>query len=177
MRKFSITLLYVVFFWIVIPVVLFRSSRSLDIALMPLRTTRLMRTIGFLVSLGSAVLLVVSVFHFTRGAKKLPISALPPYNKVVTTGVYSLWRHPIYLFYTLVFVGLGIFLGSAGMLFVVLPIFITLETIHAWIEEVYLIKKHGKAYRQYQKATALIIPKPLVRLISTRFPAPGHPEH
>jgi protein-S-isoprenylcysteine O-methyltransferase Ste14 len=104
-------------------------------------------------------MLFLSVRDFKRGAGKLPITAIPPYDRIVCKGVYAIWRHPVYLFYILLAAGIALITGSGGFLLVILPLFSVLCFIHAKIEEIWLIKKHGDAYRAYLKRTSLIFPK------------------
>lgn len=159
MRRFIITLVYVAFFWIMLPLALLYPSFILDRRYhLKLKNSATLTVLGALLSAVSALMLALSILDFRKGAKKLPITALPPYDKIVTQGVYSYWRHPVYLFYTLLLTGVGFVLRSGGLLFIVLPIFTVLESVHAYIEELYLIKKHGLAYREYRKKAGVIIP-------------------
>ncbi|MFP4013726.1 MAG: methyltransferase family protein [Chitinispirillaceae bacterium] len=160
MRRFIITLIYIAFFWILLPFALLYPSLILDRRLgLKLGRSTVNTILGVILSSVSAVMLALSILDFRKGAQKLPITALPPYDKIVTQGVYSYWRHPVYLFYTLLFAGVGLMLRSGGLLFVVLPLFSILESVHAYIEELYLVNKHGEAYRRYKRETGVVIPR------------------
>ncbi|MDG5814781.1 isoprenylcysteine carboxylmethyltransferase family protein [Chitinispirillales bacterium ANBcel5] len=159
MKKTLITTVYIIVFWFLLPFFILFSSNKLDKRGLSIRRSNTKAITGGLIFLLSASMLWLSITEFSKGAKKLPISALPPYDKLVTRGVYNVWRHPIYLFYTLCFVGIGVLVGSGGLLFVVLPVFMFFELIHAFVEERFLTKKHGDAYDEYRKRSSLIIPK------------------
>ncbi|MFP4165357.1 MAG: methyltransferase family protein [Chitinispirillaceae bacterium] len=159
MRRLIITLVYVAFFWIMLPLALLWPSFFLDRRCrLKLKSSAVLTFSGALLSVTSAVMLALSILDFRKGARKLPITALPPYDRIVTQGVYSYWRHPVYLFYTLLFAGIGLVLRSGGLLFIILPLFSGLEMVHAYLEELYLVKKHGEAYRRYRKKAGVIIP-------------------
>ncbi|KMQ49991.1 hypothetical protein CHISP_3080 [Chitinispirillum alkaliphilum] len=160
MKKIFITVVYILFFWAILPFLLLSSSFFLDRKKeLGFQGSAAKLFTGAAVAVFSFVMLLLSVFQFSKGACKLPISALPPYDKLVSTGVYALWRHPIYLFYTTLFGGIGLAAGSGGMIFVILPLFALVVVIHALIEEFFLLRKHGEVYRQYQRSTGLLIPK------------------
>jgi protein-S-isoprenylcysteine O-methyltransferase Ste14 len=158
-KRALVILLYSIVFWILLPAALFYPAILLDRRGFRLRPSRLRRLAGVVLSATSAVLLYVSVRDFRRGARKLPITAIPPWDRLVTSGVYSIWRHPLYLFFTSLLAGCALIVGSGGFLFVILPVFASLELLHARIEERWLARKHGKAYDQYKKTSSLIVPK------------------
>ncbi len=113
---------------------------------------------GVLISVPSAALLAVSVFQFAKRTGELPISALRP-RRMVQSGVYSAWRHPIYLFYTLSILGLALILGSGAMLVVLLPGFILCVAIYVAVEERGLKRRFGNEYIGYCRWTPLVLPR------------------
>lgn len=150
---------YVVGFWVLFPALIVKMSSSLDRSGLRKNFPFLIKLIGIVVSLASAILLGKAIKDFTAGAGKLPVTAISPYNRLAHKGLYSIWRHPIYLFYTLLMVGIALIAGSGGFLLVVLPVYSFIIILHAGIEELYLAKKHGYAYKRYYKSTAILIPK------------------
>jgi protein-S-isoprenylcysteine O-methyltransferase Ste14 len=154
-----ITGLYIFAFWILLPILLVKLSLPLDRKGMKKSFPWFIKAAGILISIISSFMLFLSVRDFKRGAGKLPITAIPPYDRIVCKGVYAIWRHPVYLFYILLAAGIALITGSGGFLLVILPLFSVLCFIHAKIEEIWLIKKHGDAYRAYLKRTSLIFPK------------------
>ncbi|NLL12572.1 MAG: isoprenylcysteine carboxylmethyltransferase family protein [Fibrobacter sp.] len=155
----AITGLYIFAFWILLPILLAKISLSLDRKGLKKSFPWFIKTGGTLISLISAFMLYLSIRDFSRGAGKLPITAIPPYDQIASKGVYSIWRHPVYLFYILLAAGIALIAGSGGFLLVVLPLFSILCFIHAKIEEIWLLKKHGDVYRAYLKRTSLVCPK------------------
>lgn len=155
----AITGFYIFAFWILLPILLVKLSLLLDRKGLKRSFPFFIKTGGTLISLISALMLYLSIRDFSRGAGKLPISAIAPYDQMASKGVYAIWRHPVYLFYILLTAGIGFIAGSGGFLLVFLPLFSILCFIHAKIEEIWLLKKHGDAYRAYLKKTSLIFPK------------------
>ncbi len=79
-------------------------------------------------------------------------------KKLVTNGIYSKLRHPIYL--GRIFVNLGFFI-----IFPILPMlivtisFVILWYLMAFYEETILIKMFPKKYKKYKKKVPMFIPK------------------
>lgn len=155
----AITGLYIFAFWILLPIILIKLSLSLDRKGMKRSFPWFIKAGGTLISLISAFMLYLSIRDFSKGAGKLPITAIPPYDQIACKGVYAIWRHPVYLFYILLAAGIGLITGSGGFLMVILPMFSLLCFVHAKIEEIWLLKKHRDAYRAYLKRTSLVFPK------------------
>tara|TARA_Y100000310_G_C20618082_1_gene781753 strand:- start:69 stop:506 length:438 start_codon:yes stop_codon:yes gene_type:complete len=85
--------------------------------------------------------------------KKFTIQYSP--KGLVTSGIYSKVRHPLYLGGFLTYLGLGLYfrsiIGLALILVVVLPLFI----YSAVKEENLLIGKYGEKYQRYKKKTII----------------------
>ena len=77
---------------------------------------------------------------------------------LVTTGLYGIVRHPIYLG---LFISLTALALMAANLLVLLPTLALLIVLYASIaeEEVILIDRFGDEYREYKKRTPRLIPK------------------
>jgi protein-S-isoprenylcysteine O-methyltransferase Ste14 len=73
-------------------------------------------------------------------------------NHLITAGLYSKLRHPVYYFSILAVVGLGVYVWSV---FVLIPlVFLTaLEIYRINNEEKVLSDKFGKAYSEYKSKT------------------------
>lgn len=80
-----------------------------------------------------------------------------PNGFLVITGVYSVIRHPIYLFYTIETVGYYVikqnYVSIAAVVVVILTAFYRMES-----EEKYLCQKFGDQYESYRKKTKRFIP-------------------
>ncbi len=78
-------------------------------------------------------------------------------QNLVTAGVYSTIRHPLYLSGLLILAGTNIYFGSswawAGVLLALIVILIRLP-----IEERHLVVRFGEEYIAYQKRTKAILP-------------------
>jgi protein-S-isoprenylcysteine O-methyltransferase Ste14 len=73
-------------------------------------------------------------------------------NKLITTGLYNKFRHPIYYFSLLLILGVGIFLQQRTIfIFCLAVIFIQLKRIKN--EEKVLQEKFGDEYIAYKKKT------------------------
>lgn len=80
-------------------------------------------------------------------------------DKIVTTGIFSKIRHPMYLGLTTTFFGISI---AWGVIWMLIPsvIFSSLTVLIALKEEEYLLHKFGDQYREYmQKVRWRFIPK------------------
>ena len=73
-------------------------------------------------------------------------------SRLVTTGLYSRFRNPIYLFGGLFIVGLSLFLSPWGPLAVALVI-VPLQVVRARREERVLAEAFGEEYERYKKNT------------------------
>jgi protein-S-isoprenylcysteine O-methyltransferase Ste14 len=72
-------------------------------------------------------------------------------NALVTGSVYGISRHPMYLGFVLVLIGVAILLGSLSP-WVIVPIFVVLmEVIFIRVEEHMLADKFGPAWKDYKK--------------------------
>lgn len=74
----------------------------------------------------------------------------------MTTGVYSVVRHPLYLSGILVLTGTNIYFESSWAWLGALPALALL--IHVPIEERRLVERFGQEYIAYKKRTKAILP-------------------
>jgi protein-S-isoprenylcysteine O-methyltransferase Ste14 len=80
-------------------------------------------------------------------------------EKIVTSGVYSVVRHPQYLGGLLAHVGIS-FLLSAWYSLISTPLMVVLIFLISNKEEKELIREFGKEYEDYRKKVPMLIPKP-----------------
>jgi protein-S-isoprenylcysteine O-methyltransferase Ste14 len=107
----------------------------------------LARLIGLF--LGLIGLAGVILSRYTLG-RSFSISAKA--TALVTTGIYSRIRNPIYLSGVIFFIGLILILGRIELL-AVLVVIIPMQILRARREAVVLEVKFGDAYRQYRQRT------------------------
>ena len=87
-------------------------------------------------------------------------------EKVVTTGVYSIVRHPQYVGGLLAHIGIS-FLLSAEYSLLSTPMMIVVVYLISRKEEVELIKEFGEEYENYQKRVPMLMPRVRSRLMAT----------
>jgi len=105
--------------------------------------------------LGSLLVLIGTIVIITgRINLKSNFSALPKANELITAGIYSKIRHPMYAGLIILSIGTVLIFES---LFIRIIAFILIlsSVIRAYLEEKVLIKKFGKKYLDYRKRTWL----------------------
>ncbi len=104
-----------------------------------------------------AIVVLWPVYRFFR-TKGTPVPLNPP-PELVTSGIYARVRNPMILGWTVLLVGLGLWLNSVSLVFIASPLFVL---INAWylrnIEEKELEKKFGKPYLKYRETVPMFIP-------------------
>jgi protein-S-isoprenylcysteine O-methyltransferase Ste14 len=79
-------------------------------------------------------------------------------ERIVTTGVYSIVRHPQYFGGLLAHIGFSFLFSGMYSLFVT-PLVIAVVYIISWKEEKELIKEFGQEYEDYKSRVPMLIPK------------------
>ena len=79
-------------------------------------------------------------------------------DKIVTTGVYSIVRHPQHLGALLAHVGIS-FLFSAWYSLLFTPLMVALIYLISRKEEEELIREFGKEYEDYKKKAPMLLPR------------------
>ena len=80
-------------------------------------------------------------------------------GKLVTTGIYSVTRHPIYTAFFFIFSGILTTAYNLFMLGFILFFYLYLVIFMRNTEEKWLAKKFGQEYLEYAKRTPRILPK------------------
>ncbi len=105
---------------------------------------------GVLLGAASIVLFARSVGEFRKFGTPIPSSR--PSTTVVRTGPYRLSRNPIYLAFTLLQLGIGLWAGNGWLLVLLIP---TLALISRGVidrEEQYMTEKFGEDYLRYRRS-------------------------
>ena len=97
-----------------------------------------------------AVLVVLARREFTRHGQ--PTDPGHPTSKVVTTGVFSVSRNPLYLGGVCILVGIALVLNLPWELVVLLPALVACHSVLIAPEERYLAATFGEEYRSYAAA-------------------------
>jgi protein-S-isoprenylcysteine O-methyltransferase Ste14 len=106
-----------------------------------------MRLAGLLLMTPALILLTVSRIQLGNS-----FSVSPQAKQLVTRGIYSRIRNPIYVFGTMVFTGLFLFLERPYLLLLLMPMLI-LQISRARAEARILEEHFGEQYRQYKAST------------------------
>jgi len=106
-----------------------------------------MRIAGLLLMIPALILLTIARFQLGNS-----FSVKPEATQLVTHGIYSRIRNPIYVFGVLVFSGLFLFLERPYLLLLIGPVLI-LQIIRARAEARVLEQHFGDDYRRYRAST------------------------
>ena len=106
-----------------------------------------MRIAGLAVLFPAIILLTVSRFQLGNS-----FSVSPQAKKLITQGIYSRIRNPIYVFGTFVVAGLFLFLERPLLLLLIVPVVI-LQITRARAESRVLEEHFGDEYRRYKAST------------------------
>lgn len=107
------------------------------------------RIAGF--ALGVVFLTLVFLARLQLGDS---FSIAPEARKLVTTGIYSKVRHPVYVFGILAILGIALYTHLWPLLAVVLLV-IPMQVVRARAEERVLTEKFGEEYLRYKSQTWL----------------------
>jgi protein-S-isoprenylcysteine O-methyltransferase Ste14 len=103
--------------------------------------------IGLLLALIGLAGVILSRYTLGRS-----FSIAPKATALVTSGIYSRIRNPIYLFGMIFLIGLALIVGRPELLAVLL-VLIPMQIIRARREAAVLEAKFGDAYREYRQRT------------------------
>lgn len=105
------------------------------------------RYAGTALAVIGATFIVIARYHLGRS-----FSIRPEAHALVTTGIYSKIRNPIYVFGTVTAVGLFLVL-QRPLLWILLIVIVVAQTIRAKKEARVLEAAFGNAYREYRRNT------------------------
>jgi 1-acyl-sn-glycerol-3-phosphate acyltransferase len=113
---------------------------------------------GYILGISGFLMLLLTIYQFKQFSGELPVSATPP-EKIIQRGVFTVWRHPIYLFATVMLTGIALIMRSKALLFIVFPVFIVLVVLYIIREEAILVKRFGDQYIKYKRNVPLLVPR------------------
>lgn len=120
--------------------------------------------VNFLISIVHLVIFapffLVGAWLGIEGVKQTTLKVAETHRteEVVTSGVYSLVRHPQYLGGLLAHVGIS-FLLSAWLSLLFTPLVVVLLYVVSRKEEEELVKEFGKEYEDYKKKVSMFMPR------------------
>ncbi len=146
-RRIGIVVAYVLVFAVAVPAEVWALGTRLD-ALFRLPPIVMLRAPGRVLLAAGAALWLWAHLWISAAGRGLPISSIPP-TRLVASGPYAWFRHPIYGGFTLAFSGLGCAVGSLGHGFLA-PLILGTAcwTYIVSFEGPALRSRYGEAYRQ-----------------------------
>ena len=106
--------------------------------------------LGPSLTLLAVVLFVLSVREFRKA--RTPIRTRKPVTAVIATGPYRFSRNPIYLSFTLLQLGIGMWANSAWVVGMLIPTLVLMSYGVIAREERYMEQKFGDEYLRYRAA-------------------------
>jgi protein-S-isoprenylcysteine O-methyltransferase Ste14 len=109
---------------------------------------------GFVVAIGSALVVAAIVLFLysvaTFRAAGTPVPGNRPTTAVVSSGPYGFSRNPIYVAFSLLQLGIAVWMNSLWLLATLMVAIALMTTIVIPREEAYLQSKFGAEYLQYK---------------------------
>jgi methanethiol S-methyltransferase len=139
---------------------LFRAVLFFGIFYNPLMNQPRIGTMSMPIS--GCIVLLLGIILNVIGTKELVktklggVKGIP--DRIITTGIYRIIRHPINLGFMLIFCGWYVMWAGIYSLYF-LPVLIILFIIVSFYEEKNLIKVFGEEYQAYKKEVGMFIPK------------------
>lgn len=96
----------------------------------------------------------IGLEYIVRGGKNRTIYA----EKLVTEGIYSICRNPMYLGNLSILLGFGIFANSALFTFIIFPFYLFIYYAIIKAEEDFLFGKFGEEFNVFRKNVHALIP-------------------
>ncbi|WP_158869664.1 methyltransferase family protein [Maribellus comscasis] len=119
---------------------------------------------AFIIALGVAVrCITIGLEYIIRGGRHGKIHA----NNLVTGGIYSICRNPMYVGNILLILGFGVFANSLLFLLLFFPLFLIIYRAIIKAEEAFLYEKFGQEYLDYTSKVKSLIPD--LRKIKSAF--------
>ena len=106
-----------------------------------------MRVAGLVITVVFIGLLTVARLHLGNA-----FSLTPQARMLVTRGIYSKIRHPVYVFSALALAGLALYIDRPKLLLLALVV-VPIQLVRAREEERVLSEKFGDSYREYKRST------------------------
>lgn len=142
-------------YWVYLPALVLGSGKFIDI-FMPLQLPVCPYTGAAMIIVGGIIIWRATV-DLTSYGKGTPSPFRPP-TLLVTEGVYKLCRHPMWLGYDFMALGVILLIGSLGSLLISFPVFLVGQIAFLVKEEKILTAKFKQRYSDYQRKTGMLAP-------------------
>jgi protein-S-isoprenylcysteine O-methyltransferase Ste14 len=96
-----------------------------------------------------AGLIAISALRAMNRARTA-VNPSQPTTAIVSDGVFSLSRNPIYMSFTLLYIGIALLNGAIWALLLLLPLLVIVQVGVVQREEIYLERKFGDEYLRYK---------------------------
>ncbi|UCG01945.1 MAG: isoprenylcysteine carboxylmethyltransferase family protein [Candidatus Heimdallarchaeota archaeon] len=105
-------------------------------------------------------IIIIVLWISLKGVSEVTLKVAETHRaeKVITTGVYSIVRHPQYLGAVLAHLGISILLSALYSLLLT-PLLMIYIYLISWKEEKELVKEFGKDYEEYKAQVPMFIPR------------------
>jgi protein-S-isoprenylcysteine O-methyltransferase Ste14 len=118
------------------------------LAPLPLSVPPVLQLVGFLLAMIGFLLGLAALLAFRRAQRK-------PADRgrgtgLITTGIYRFTRHPVYLGFILILIGLSLSMGSYWGLLLAPIMLVLFNNLVVEAEEQYLMHKFGEGYTTYK---------------------------
>lgn len=100
-----------------------------------------------LIAIGLGLIVVIGL-RFRKA--RTHIEPWKPSTALVTTGLFSFSRNPIYLAFCIITAGVGLLVNSLWVVISALPVALLIQVLVISKEEAYLENQFGDAYRAYK---------------------------
>jgi len=151
-------------YWVVIPAAVIGGGAALDRLLglprIPRRAAVTALSVALLIA--GNLLVAWSMRDLARFGEGTPNPLAPP-RRLVVEGSYALCRHPMFLGYDLVALGVVLLLGSPGMLLGAFPAMLLFEALFLRREERGLARRFPGKFEGYCRRVPFLLPLPLQR--------------
>ncbi len=114
--------------------------------------------VSLLLRIPVGIVLIGAAAYLAKEGMRIVFGEVRAEPAVITAGVFSRFRHPIYLGCVLIYIGLVIFTLSilSAVICAIIVMFYHYISKH---EERLLLKKFGKEYEQYMRSVPMWIPR------------------
>jgi protein-S-isoprenylcysteine O-methyltransferase Ste14 len=150
-------------YWIYIPAGVIISGKIIDetFNLERLPGGAALKIIALLLLAAGLIIIWKSMLDLSRFGNGTP-NPRRPSRILVTRGMYSVCRHPMFLGYDLAALGIVLLFRSPGMIFISYPVFIFLEIRFLIREERILRRRFRERFAEYSERVDFLVP--LIRL-------------